>query len=127
MPFQPGHKPMGGRPKGSVSSKVRYEMGVMAWLKQKNLNILDLVNGSLQAQKQAISEIEDPVERAKALNELTKRTMELVPYVIPKVSPIEVEPEDVDTTATDLDSAVKEASSSDIIKVLRHLTDKNKS
>lgn len=114
-----------GRPKGTF--KQRYDLSVRAWLKAKNKNILDMVDNALKHQADAIKEIEDPIERAKALNEMTKRLQELMPYVTPKIKDsefkevLEDESKVIDLEEEVLDpKAVIEASSTDtIIRVLQ--------
>ncbi len=83
MPFEPGRMKTGGRKQGA--KKALLKKPTKEWFADRNIHPLDFLKRALDRQEAAIEDIIDPAEKARALNEVTKRVTEILPYVLPKI------------------------------------------
>lgn len=117
--FQPGISGnANGRPKGSLNKKTLVEKPLKQWFKDKNVHPLDFIMSCLNKQKSIIESIEDPAEKSKAYNEVTKRALEILPYVAPKLKEQEDSSEAIGINP-EYEKALENATSDQLLSLLK--------
>jgi len=123
MPFVKGQSGNpAGKKAGTLNARTRHLRSIKEFLAKKNVHILDIVFDAIKLQKTSADKIDDPVERTKALNELTKRALDIMPYVVPKLKELDMDmDEEVDVTPGYIDpnQVIEEASNESILRVLQ--------
>jgi len=119
--FEPGKSGNpNGRPKGSLNKRTQAEKPIKQWFKDKGVHPLDFIMKCLDKQKSIIEAIEDPKEKFDAYNEVTKRALDILPYIAPKVKPVE-ESEHLETidVTPQTDRAIQELGTEDLLELVR--------
>jgi len=110
-----------GRKKGTPNKKTIAKKPIRQWFEDANIHPLQMIMSCLDKQKSALESIEDPVERTKAWNEITKRSLEILPYVAPKVKDVEPPSEE---TAINVEASLESLDKDDLMKIMRDEDDK---
>ena len=123
MTFKKGDpRPAGaGRRPGIKSKSTLYSKSIKEWFTDKEVHPVDLIMETIREQKKLMADLE-PADQIKAWTDIRKGITDLIPYLAPRLKEKEAAPEALPAEARAVDAAIENASSEDLIKVVRAMS-----